>query len=191
MPLRPALTFAGLLAAAVLLAGVGILPFLVVALSVPFLVMLAGKPILRRLAVRNAIRRSRETALVLLGSLLGTAIITGSMIVGDTLHSSIRHSAYTQLGPIDELVSPSDARLLPALQRALAHLPSADVAGTLPIVGVVAAVANGPQSTHRLAEPTATVEEVDFPTAAALGGNPGRHRNQRFDPKRQPRGHRT
>ncbi|MEA2922856.1 MAG: hypothetical protein QOF07_2828, partial [Bradyrhizobium sp.] len=62
---------------------------LVVILSLPFLYLLIRKPILRRLAVRNATRRPRETTLVVLGAMLGTAIITGSLIVGDTLKSSI------------------------------------------------------------------------------------------------------
>ena len=156
MSLRPVLTFAGLLTIAILLAGSGFVPPLVVALSVPFLVMVAGKPILRRLAVRNAVRRPRETALVLLGSLLGTAIITGSMIVGDTLHSSIRHSAYTQLGPIDELVSPTDARQLPALEQALVHLPPADVGTPRAFNSSAAFRADSPESSsNTLRSPSA------------------------------------
>src|SRR5438477_8206373 len=78
---------------------------LVALLSLPFLFVLARKPILRRLALRNATRRPRETALVILGSLLGTAIMTGSFVVGDTFNSSIRRTAHTQLGPVDEIVS--------------------------------------------------------------------------------------
>ena len=62
----------------------------VVVVSLPFLYMLGRKRILRRLAIRNAVRRPRETALVLLGAMLGTAIITSSYVVGDTLRSSIR-----------------------------------------------------------------------------------------------------
>ncbi|MEX2658279.1 MAG: hypothetical protein WD232_01180, partial [Acidimicrobiales bacterium] len=89
---------------AVGLVTVGFLPLPVVALSVPFLVVAARKPVLRRLAARNATRRPRETALILLGALLGTAIITGSATVGDTLGSSIRQGAFTKLGPVDELV---------------------------------------------------------------------------------------
>jgi putative ABC transport system permease protein len=54
----------------------------------------------------------------------------------------------------------------------VAASPSPDIAGTLQITGVVAAVANGPQATRRLAEPTATLEETDFAAAAKLGGNP-------------------
>ena len=78
---------------------------LVAVLSLPFLYVLARKPVLRRLALRNAVRRPRETGLVILGSLLGTAIMTGSFVVGDTFTASIRRGAYEQLGPIDEVVS--------------------------------------------------------------------------------------
>ena len=65
---------------------------------------------LRRLALRNVARRPRETMLVILGSLLGTAIMTGSFVVGDTFTSSIRRGAFEQLGPIDEVVSVGAAR---------------------------------------------------------------------------------
>src|SRR2546423_9661980 len=79
---------------------------IVVALvSLPFLFVLARRPVLRRLAIRNAVRRPRETVLVVLGSLLGTAIMTGSFVVGDTFNASIRRVAYEQLGPVDEIVS--------------------------------------------------------------------------------------
>src|SRR6476619_1293672 len=78
---------------------------LVLLLSLPFLWVLLRRPVLRRLAVRNAFRRPREAALVVLGSLLGAAIITGSMVVGDTMNASIRQVARTHLGPIDEIVA--------------------------------------------------------------------------------------
>ena len=57
-----------------------------------------------RLAGRNTLRRKGEALLVVLGSLLGTAIITSSFVVGDTLHATIRDQARTRLGPIDEVV---------------------------------------------------------------------------------------
>ncbi|HWS45356.1 MAG TPA: hypothetical protein VN636_05805, partial [Acidimicrobiia bacterium] len=78
---------------------------IVAALSLPFLFVLARKPVLRRLALRKAVRRPRETVLVILGSLLGTAIMTGSFVVGDTFNASIKRIAYEQLGPVDEVVS--------------------------------------------------------------------------------------
>ena len=74
-------------------------------LSLPFLYVLVRRPVLRRLAVRNAVRRPREATLVVLGSLLGAAIITGSMVVGDTIDASIRQSARAHYGPIDEVVN--------------------------------------------------------------------------------------
>ena len=73
--------------------------------SLPFLYVLVRRPVLRRLALRNVVRRPRETVLVILGSLLGTAIMTGSFVVGDTFTSSIRRGAFEQLGPVDEVVS--------------------------------------------------------------------------------------
>src|SRR5690606_15284367 len=83
------------------------LTMLIVALvvSLPFVVVLATRPVERRLALRYPRRRPVEAGLVVLGSLLGTAIITGSLVVGDTIERSIRASAYDQLGPIDELIA--------------------------------------------------------------------------------------
>src|SRR5204862_5528995 len=83
----------------------------VVAVLVLLLVATAGvalydavrRPTLRRLAMRNVGRRRGEALLVVAGSLLGTAIITASFIVGDSLGASVRDSARTQLGPIDEV----------------------------------------------------------------------------------------
>jgi putative ABC transport system permease protein len=60
--------------------------------SLPFLFVLVRRPVLRRLAVRNAMRRPREAALVIVGAMLGAAIITGSFVVGDTLNRSTRSS---------------------------------------------------------------------------------------------------
>ncbi|MGI8793999.1 MAG: ABC transporter permease [Acidimicrobiales bacterium] len=156
----PALFAVGLLAA-------GVLPVPVIVLSVPFLVVMARKPVLRRLAFRNATRRPRETVLILLGALLGTAIITGSAIVGDTLGSSIRRSAYTQLGPIDEVVRADDSGHADQLKLSLAALPPSDVDGLMSFALAGAAVAT-PGDQPR-AEPNAQLVEIDFAEAAAFG----------------------
>src|ERR671910_350602 len=63
------------------------------------------RPFLRKLALRQVARRRGEAALVVAGSVLGTAIIVGSLVVGDTLNFSVRQGAYTNLGPIDEIVT--------------------------------------------------------------------------------------
>lgn len=145
---------------------------LVLILSAPFLVLLARRPVLRRLAFRNASRRPRETALVLLGSLLGTAIITGSLVVGDTLTASFRRAAYTHQGPIDELVVTSGSTS-PALDAAMARFTSPDIDGTLRMTTADASVLAGRGGPALKAEPHGQVIEVDFDAARRFGNDPG------------------
>ena len=142
----------------------------VVVVSLPFLYMLGRKRILRRLAIRNAVRRPRETALVLLGAMLGTAIITSSYVVGDTLRSSIRRGAYTQLGPVDETVAGDGSAVGAQVMAALAKRPPAGTAGALSLLTVGATVFRGGASPK--AEPHSRVLEVDFARARAFGGDP-------------------
>ncbi|HVF76168.1 MAG TPA: FtsX-like permease family protein [Acidimicrobiales bacterium] len=151
------------------LVAVGALPVAVLVLSLPFLVVLARRPVLRRLAVRNAVRRPREAMLVLLGSLLGTAIITGSFVVGDTLDASLRRSAYTQLGPVDMIVPVAGAAAGREVEASLRSLPDDAVDGLLTIVTTDAAVASGDQPP--VAEPSTAVLEVDFDAARRFGGD--------------------
>ena len=80
-------------------------------LALPILVLagisvfdVAFRPTIRRLALRNIVRRRGEAVLVVVGSLLGTAIITASFIMGGTVGASIRDFARTQLGPTDEAI---------------------------------------------------------------------------------------
>ena len=143
----------------------------VLVLSLPFVVAMAARPVWRRLALRNAARRPRETLLVLLGSLLGTAIITGSFVVGDTLEASIKRSAYTQLGPVDELVQAPDRATADAARSAIGALGDSRIDGVLPVLTLDAAVVH-PGSTPK-AEPRAQVVELDFAAGRAFGGDPG------------------
>ncbi|HUS60846.1 MAG TPA: FtsX-like permease family protein [Acidimicrobiales bacterium] len=151
----------------------GVVPLPVAAVSVPFVVMLFAFPVLRRLAVRNAVRRPRETLLVILGSLLGTAIITGSLVVGDTLDSSIRSGAFTTLGPIDEIVVASGLDAGRQATEAALRMPTTDIDGLLPFKTIVVSVSGLPiKGAPRLAEPHASLVEVDFAAASTFGGDP-------------------
>jgi hypothetical protein len=47
------------------------------------------------------VRHRTESLLVVLGSVLGTALIVASFVVGDSLDRSVRQSAYEVLGPVD------------------------------------------------------------------------------------------
>jgi putative ABC transport system permease protein len=128
------------------------------------------RPFLRRLALRQIARRRGEAVLVVVGSVLGTAIIIGSLIVGDTLNFSVRQTAYKNLGPIDEIVSsPTVAQGDQAAGRVARLRGDPDVDGLLTLRGDQAAVTRG-SGADRTAEPRASVWEVDFAQAAAFRG---------------------
>ena len=125
------------------------------------------KPVLRRLAFRDATRRPAETLLVIVGSLLGTALITGSFIVGDTLDSSIEATAFTQLGPVDEYVNMPDGEAAGRLVSRLTTLDDPRIDGVMSLTSVEASVAEGD-----VAEPEAALIEMDFEEARSFGSDP-------------------
>ncbi|MGH2826777.1 MAG: FtsX-like permease family protein, partial [Actinomycetota bacterium] len=150
--------------------------------ALPTLLILAGlallvvayialrRPFLRRLAVRDATRRPGETMLVIAGSLLGTALITGSFIVGDTLDSSIRASATTQLGPVDEVVVAADSEQAASVAQSIASIDDGRIDGVLSMTRAPATIAT--VGDDPVAEPEAQLVEVDFEEAHAFGGDP-------------------
>ncbi|MEO1064876.1 MAG: FtsX-like permease family protein [Actinomycetota bacterium] len=144
--------------------------------SAPFVVGLLIHPITRRLAFRYPRRRVTETLLVVVGSLLGTSIITGSLIVGDTIDRSIRSIAYEQLGPIDELIAVSGLEEGSAL---VARLDSLDVVSAVdadgePIFDGILTMTGTPVAVSGVrSQPRAQLLEVDFAAGAAFGDDPG------------------
>jgi putative ABC transport system permease protein len=136
-------------------------------LAVSFVAM--RRSFLRRLAFRDATRRPGETVLVIAGSLLGTALITGSFIVGDTLDSSIRASATTQLGPVDEVVVMSDPDQAATVESSIAGLEDDRIDGVLSITSASATVAT--PGDDPVAEPDAQLIEVDFDEARSFGND--------------------
>jgi putative ABC transport system permease protein len=138
---------------------------IVAVLSLPALFVLAARPVQRRLALRYPARRPVEAALVVLGTLLGTSIITGSLIVGDTIDRSITASAYEQLGPIDELVTVSGISDGEVLAARFGGFAAPDLDGVLSFVTLPVAVAG------EATQPRAQIIEVDFAAAAAFGGD--------------------
>src|SRR5579864_683096 len=55
-----------------------------------------------RLAVRNVRRGKGRTVLLILGLLVGTTIVSGSLIIGDTVNAVNVHFTYIALGHVDE-----------------------------------------------------------------------------------------
>src|SRR5256886_15256199 len=68
-------------------------------------VLLAARPLLARLAARNIRRRTTRVVIVILGLLVGTAVISSSLVVGDTLSYIFLEDVYVRLGAVDEIVS--------------------------------------------------------------------------------------
>jgi putative ABC transport system permease protein len=65
-----------------------------------------------RLGVRNVGRRPARTALIVVGLMLGTAIISSALSTGDTISSTIRSTAVDALGQSDEIVTVEGAEVL-------------------------------------------------------------------------------
>jgi hypothetical protein len=57
------------------------------------------------LGLRNLLRNKRNTALMMTGLLIGSAIITSSLVVGDSLNATIQEEAYLILGETDIRIS--------------------------------------------------------------------------------------
>jgi len=91
-----------------------------------------AKPMLARMAARNLVRRKARVVIAVLGLLVGTAIISSSLVVGDTLNHIFVQNVYDRLDLVDETVSnPVDRNLLsfnesvvPALRSGLANRSS-------------------------------------------------------------------
>lgn len=126
-------------------------------------------PTIRRLALRNVTRRRGEAMLVMLGSLLGTAIITAAFIVGDTLGASFRDQARTELGPTDEIVRAIGLGKSEEILRILAADPVPGTDGLLQMNRAGVSVAT--VGDEKRAEPFAGLNEVDFEQARAFGGD--------------------
>jgi putative ABC transport system permease protein len=68
-------------------------------------VLAARNRILLTLAMRNMRRRRGRTVLIVVGLMLGTAIISAALSTGDTLSQTIRSTVVSSLGNADEIVS--------------------------------------------------------------------------------------
>ncbi|MEE9115569.1 MAG: ABC transporter permease, partial [Thermoplasmata archaeon] len=55
-----------------------------------------------RIAVRNFLKRKRSTLFAVFGLAVGAAIVTGSLVVGDSLENAVVQSTFQNLGAVDE-----------------------------------------------------------------------------------------
>lgn len=124
--------------------------------------LMARRPILARMAVRNAVRRPRQTATVIAGLMVGTAIVSAALVAGGSAAYAIRGYVYQSLGHIDEQVAIEGYPYFP--QSALdAFLADPAVAGHFDAIA--------PNAVWE-----AAVESGDLfqPSVAVVGFDPGR-----------------
>ena len=149
-----------------------------VVVGIPALVDLVRRGDLRRMAVRNTVRRPFETALIIVGSALGTAIIVAALMVGDTFEASILDIVRRNLGEVDlvvEVEGAADAQLLASVIEAS---PPDAVDGVLVLRGVGVAAAAGSQQDpiasepDRPVEPAISVNAADFDQFDSFGSTP-------------------
>ncbi len=176
-----------------------VLAAMVVAAFGTIAVLALRNRIFLRLGVRNVGRRRGRSALIVLGLMLGTAIIAAALATGDTMSRTIRASATASLGNADERISVRGAEVdlqvesgaptgslyfsqgqVDVIERAVAS--SGLVDGVLPVIIEPVAVQdatsrqNEPRVTLFAADPTrmrgfGTIEDVDTEavTLADLG----------------------
>jgi len=80
-------------------------------------VLALRKPMLARMAGRNLARRKGRVAIAVLGLLVGTAIVSSSLVVGDTLNHIFVQNVYDRLDLVDETGLSRGGRPSTALRR--------------------------------------------------------------------------
>ncbi len=148
-----------------------VVAIVVLALLLPITIFdFIRRPTIRRLGLRNLARRRGEAVLVVGGSMLATALITASFVIGDSFDHSIRNIAETKLGPIDEFIvvpSTSDAE---AAASAIQTAEFSDVDGVMMLHSID--VAAGSVGENRVVEPTLRFLELDQAATVAFGNEP-------------------
>jgi ABC-type lipoprotein release transport system permease subunit len=78
------------------------------AIAVTFIligILALRSPIFLKMAIRNFRKRKKSSILAICGLLVSSAIISGSLAVGDSMENAVVQSAYANLGGVDEVIS--------------------------------------------------------------------------------------
>lgn len=140
--------------------------------------MSAGRPRLWRLATRNISRRPAEATTVVLGAMLGTAVIVAAFVIGDSFASSIRDIARTSLGPIDEQIqiraggTDEPLRALAELADHIRHSPPSGTDGLLSSTFAPVVLTNGRDGDALETLSAACALELDLADGRRFGGDP-------------------
>lgn len=140
------------------------------------------RPVIFKMGIRNIFRRKTQTALIVVGLMLATLIMSAALATGDTMNNSVNAAVFDLLGPVDEFVVASndetgegsvDALLMDTIPassvdevRAAADGLEVDaVGGALLTIGPVinlggASLADAPSPQQLLASATASNPQV-------------------------------
>jgi putative ABC transport system permease protein len=126
-----------------------------------------------RIAMRNVRRGRGRTVLLIAGLLVGTTIISGSLVVGDTVQQLIVHYSYLGAGYVDESISGTSASGGPKYYPYSVYTEVANrVAGYSSIVGVTPEIINSAAAYDRstgIPETALNLIGVNANQSAALG----------------------
>ena len=148
---------------------VAVLGVVALVLLLPLIVAALRQRTLFTMAIRNISRRRAEAILVVGGALLGTAIITSSLVVGDVIEASFADTARTKYGPVDITVTASKSTDIQEVvsKVELADIPSIDgLLRTTTSTGTLEAASND------AAVPSIRVVEFDLSEARDFGADP-------------------
>jgi putative ABC transport system permease protein len=148
--------------------GLAILGIVALLLLAPLAVAALRQRTLFTMALRNIGRRRAEAVLVVAGALLGTAIITSSLVVGDVIEASFADVARTQYGPVDITLTPKEA----ALDVVQTAVDAAEIQGTDGLLAVTTATATLEAPKGHVAMPQVQVVELDLAAARTFGSDP-------------------
>jgi putative ABC transport system permease protein len=111
------------------------------ALSAVAIVVLAVRnPVFFKMGIRNIPRRPARTALIVVGLMLATAIISAALLTGDTMTKAVRSSVLTTMGSTDvAVVGGAQATTGGGTEEVRSSQPYFDGASALDVVGRTAA----------------------------------------------------
>lgn len=62
------------------------------------------RPVIFKMGIRNIFRRKTQTALIIVGLMLATLIMSAAFATGDTMNNSVNAAVFDLFGPVDEMV---------------------------------------------------------------------------------------
>jgi putative ABC transport system permease protein len=138
-------------------------------LLLPLVVAGVRQRTLVSMALRNIGRRRAEAVLVVAGALLGTAIITSSLVVGDVITASFADSARTEYGPVDITVTASEET---DIEKVVAQAETANLDSIDGLLATTTSTGTLEAPGHDAAVPQVRIVEFDVPAARDFGSDP-------------------